>query len=110
MAKLSKEKNRRRKAEKRESYLRAKTEKGMKEFGEEDNKDFTDMMNLVEENKLDDDMKLFLKFKEKALGKSPVRDTGGTQSEFLTIILFFVQYNTGSTCSGFAKKNTRNWT
>ena len=69
MAKLSEEKNRRRKAEKRESYLREKIEKGMKEFGEEDNKDFTDMMNLVEENKLDDDMKLFFKIRRENLGK-----------------------------------------
>ena len=69
MAKLSEEKNRRRKAEKRESYLREKIEKGMKEFGEEDNKDFTDMMNLVEENKLDDDMKLFFKIQRENLGK-----------------------------------------
>ena len=67
---------------------REKIEKGMKEFGEEDNKDFTDMMNLVEENKLDDDMKLFFKIQRENRGKSPVRDTGGTQSEFLTFILF----------------------
>ena len=41
--KLQSEKVRRRKAEKREDYLRAKISRSMKEFGEDDNKDFTEM-------------------------------------------------------------------
>ena len=106
LAKLSEETNRGRKAEKRESYLREKIEKGMKEFGEEDNKDFTDMMNLVEEN-MKDDMKLFFKIQRENLGKSPIRDTGAPNVNFSQLYYLFVQYNTDSTCSGFAGKNNK---
>ena len=72
-AKLNKEKTKRRKAEKRESYLREKIENGMKEFDEEDNKDFIQMFNLVEQESLNDDMKLFFKVQQENLGKKSSR-------------------------------------
>ena len=72
-AKLNKEKARRRKVEKRESFLREKIENGMKEFDEEDNKDFIKMFNLVEQESLNDDMKLFLRVQQDNLGKKSSR-------------------------------------
>ena len=57
-AKLNEENVKLIKAEKRESYLREKIENGIKEFDEEYNKDFIEMFNLVEQESLNDDMKL----------------------------------------------------
>ena len=72
-AKLNKEKAKPRKAEKREIYLREKIENGMKEFDEEDNKDFIEMFNLVGKESLNDDMKLFFRVQQENLGKKSSR-------------------------------------
>ena len=75
-ARLNEEKAKRRKAEKQESYLREKIENGMTEFDEEDNKDFIEMFNLVEQESLNDDMKLFFKVQQENLGKKSSRGYG----------------------------------
>ena len=45
----------------------------MKEFDEKDNKDFIETFNLVEQESLNDDMKLFFKVQQENLGKKSSR-------------------------------------
>ena len=53
----------------------------MKEFGETDNNDFNDMFNLIEEEKLSEDMKIFYNVQKQNLGKRAPNATDGTQSK-----------------------------
>ena len=69
MEKLREKKERRKKAERREEYLRAKIAKGMHEFDDEDNNDFTKMFNMLDEDKLPEDMKMFYKVQLENWGK-----------------------------------------
>ena len=69
MEKLREEKERRKKAERREEYLRAKIARGMHEFDDEDNNDFAKMFNMLDEDKLPEDMKMFYKVQLENLGK-----------------------------------------
>ena len=70
--KLNHERTRRINAERRENYLRDKINQEMKNFDEEDHKDFSYMFQRINKGSVSEDMKIFWEEQEKALhAKSP---------------------------------------
>lgn len=70
--KLNHERTRRINAERRQNYLRDKINQEMKNFDEEDHKDFSYMFQRINKRSVSEDMKIFWEEQEKTLhAKSP---------------------------------------
>ena len=67
--KLQEEKRKRKNAEQREQCLRDKIYSGMQCFDEADNEDFRTMFDMIDENQLNPDMKLFFEVQKENIGK-----------------------------------------
>ncbi len=78
--KLHEEQTRRRNAERRLKYLKAKVENEMKTFVDDDHNDFLHMFRQVDRESLDVDMRIFWEAQEKAFEQKFRMDTDGIQS------------------------------